>query len=89
MIKRHFLTLYISFLGLTSLAQETNVFLDRKFWKQNPSIETIKSYIEKGNDPTELNPNLLCLLRLMARANRHRIVNILKIDSEVFNHKTT
>ncbi|MDY8138409.1 ankyrin repeat domain-containing protein [Aquimarina sp. 2201CG5-10] len=35
-------------------AQE-NVFLDREYWKANPTIEQIKKDITEGNDPTELN----------------------------------
>jgi len=39
------------------LAQQTNIFLDRNFWKQNPSIETIEEHISQGNDISSLNAN--------------------------------
>tara|TARA_B100000809_G_scaffold256977_1_gene297793 strand:+ start:1671 stop:3170 length:1500 start_codon:yes stop_codon:yes gene_type:complete len=38
-------------------AQESNVFLDRMFWKTNPSISIIKEQIKLGNDPAQLNNN--------------------------------
>jgi len=38
-------------------AQKSNVFHDRNFWKQNPSIKTINTLIEEGNDITKLNAN--------------------------------
>lgn len=32
-----------------------NSLLERAFWKEKPSIETIKSKVKEGNDPTQLN----------------------------------
>lgn len=37
-------------------AQTSNIFLDRAFWKTNPSIETVEQKIGEGNSPTALNP---------------------------------
>lgn len=49
---------YVFFLTLTSLyAQTKNVFLDREFWKRDPSISLVKMKISEGNDPTQLNGN--------------------------------
>lgn len=45
-------------LMLTSLfinAQKNNL-LEQSFWKSNPDITTVKSEIEKGNNPSQLNP---------------------------------
>lgn len=39
----------------TILAQNSNIFLDRSFWKTNPSIKTIDTKINLGNDPSALN----------------------------------
>lgn len=39
----------------TSFAQNKNVFHDRNFWKENPSIDTINKYINEGHDPASLN----------------------------------
>ena len=33
-------------------AQNTNKFLDRDFWKSEPSVSLIKKTIEDGNEPT-------------------------------------
>ncbi|UII33578.1 ankyrin repeat domain-containing protein [Fulvivirga ulvae] len=35
--------------------QAQNIFLDRSFWKSNPSIAAIEQKIKEGNDPAELN----------------------------------
>lgn len=37
------------------ISQEKNVFLERDYWKNNPSIETIEKDINNENDITELN----------------------------------
>jgi ankyrin repeat protein len=39
----------------TILAQKSNIFLDRSFWRTNPSIKTIDTKINLGNDPSALN----------------------------------
>jgi hypothetical protein len=38
-------------------AQHSNIFLERSFWKENPSIAKIEQKIESGNDATQLNQN--------------------------------
>lgn len=38
-------------------AQEENIFLNRTFWKTNPSIELVKQKIAQGNNPSQLNPH--------------------------------
>ncbi|MGD1946243.1 MAG: ankyrin repeat domain-containing protein [Croceivirga sp.] len=40
--------------SLVTMAQE-NIFLQRDFWKQDPSIDTVEKAIANGNDITELN----------------------------------
>ncbi len=52
------LTFLIFTIFLTSqafFAQDNNVFLDRTFWKENPSIEIIEQHIQNGNDVTARN----------------------------------
>ncbi|RNC80237.1 MAG: ankyrin repeat domain-containing protein [Winogradskyella sp.] len=44
-------------ISIPLFAQESNIFHDRKFWKQNPSVETIEKHIAQGNDITSLNSN--------------------------------
>ncbi|QRM88571.1 ankyrin repeat domain-containing protein [Lacinutrix sp. WUR7] len=46
-------TLFLSTLGF---AQE-NIFLNRDYWKSNPTIATVEAKIQEGNDITEANGN--------------------------------
>ncbi|MEM9831233.1 MAG: ankyrin repeat domain-containing protein [Bacteroidota bacterium] len=48
-------TLGLVFLAAFSYAQSSNIFLDRDYWENQPSLEDIKAKIEAGNDPTQLN----------------------------------
>ncbi|WP_062053523.1 ankyrin repeat domain-containing protein [Aquimarina longa] len=48
-------TIYILFATIAQ-AQTKNVFLEREFWKTNPTIATIEQKIADGNDVTVLNP---------------------------------
>ena len=43
-------------MGITTIvkAQESNVFLNRDYWKTNPSIEEVKREIQKGHSISEL-----------------------------------
>lgn len=50
-------------MGITLLATATgtaqeNVFLDRTYWKENPTIEQVETAIAAGNDISELNSNM-------------------------------
>lgn len=46
-----------AFLALGTLvqAQQSNVFFNREFWGNNPSVETVDLKIKAGNDPAKLN----------------------------------
>lgn len=50
-------TSLLCFLIVSSIlsAQNTNTFLDRNYWKTNPTIEDIKQKISEGHSPSELN----------------------------------
>ncbi len=39
-------------------AQNNNAFLDREYWKTNPSITDVEQKIKEGNNPSELNQHL-------------------------------
>ena len=49
----------VAFMLLASIAiqAQKNIFLERSFWKTNPTVVTIESEIKKGNNPAELNSN--------------------------------
>ncbi len=42
----------------TSVFAQENVFLDREFWKADPSVEQVEKAIADGNDITQLNSNM-------------------------------
>lgn len=50
---RLLLTSIIIIKSLSLNAQDKNEFLDREFWKSDPSVSLIKKTIEDGNDPTQ------------------------------------
>ena len=49
------LLLFVLFYSGSLIAQDKNIFLDRSFWKTEPTVKTIKKKIRDGNDPTEKN----------------------------------
>jgi ankyrin repeat protein len=56
MKKSIYLVLVLTFISITPLfAQNSNIFLDRDYWKTNPSIPDIDKNITQGNDITQLN----------------------------------
>lgn len=50
---RIFLLFLTTLFTATVYGQSTNVFLDRSYWKEKPSIEQVKTDIKAGNDPAE------------------------------------
>ena len=51
---KYLFTVLIALVGLSASAQ-TNIFLDRAYWKTGPSVSSIQEQIQKGHDPAELN----------------------------------
>jgi ankyrin repeat protein len=47
----------LSIFGIGSLFAQNNTLLERSFWKSNPDLEMVKSAVEKGANPSELNSN--------------------------------
>ena len=45
----------ILFVGVSIHAQKANIFLDRNFWKTNPTIENIEQKITEGHNVSALN----------------------------------
>lgn len=43
-------------LASLSVSAQKNTLLDQNFWKTNPDLTTVKAEIEKGNNPSQLNP---------------------------------
>ncbi|RED96578.1 ankyrin repeat domain-containing protein [Marinoscillum furvescens] len=51
------LSIPLLFLVLSGFGQQGNSFLEPSFWKENPSVKTIKKKIKEGHDPAALNDN--------------------------------
>jgi len=43
----------IIFISVNVFGQSDNVFLERAYWKKQPSLERVKSDVQKGNNPSE------------------------------------
>ena len=57
MTRKNFIPCLISILFVSPFfAQESNIFLNRDYWKSNPSIADIDKKISEGHDIAELNP---------------------------------
>ena len=57
--KMKHLLLTLALLGTFSITQaQENVFLQRAFWKGNPTIDAVEKAIAAGNDATQLNSNM-------------------------------
>jgi ankyrin repeat protein len=56
-MRTQILSLVAGLFMVTGIAQD-NVFLQRDYWKGNPSIAEVEKAIAEGNDATELNRNL-------------------------------
>ena len=49
------LFLFVILISAVATGQTENVFLDRSYWKSNPSLKQVKEDILKGNDPSAFN----------------------------------
>ena len=56
-MKIKILSFVFFFILISGVAQE-NLFLERSYWKKNPSISAIEKAITDGNDVAELNRNM-------------------------------
>ena len=50
-------TFLIAVLFIALTAQAQNVFLERSYWKANPTVAQVEADIKTGNSPSELNSN--------------------------------
>lgn len=50
--------LFLIFLGFQTLMQaQENIFLERSYWRSNPSLAQVKNNISEQNNPAQLNEN--------------------------------
>lgn len=52
---RVILLLIVFTFSFVAVAQNSNIFLQREYWKTNPTIKDVESKILEGNNPTQLN----------------------------------
>tara|TARA_B100000767_G_C19774417_1_gene541772 strand:+ start:2052 stop:3536 length:1485 start_codon:yes stop_codon:yes gene_type:complete len=85
---------YLLFILTCSLSSffihSQNIFLQRKYWKENPPIDKIESDIKKGNDPTELNKyafDPICYA-LLEKSDNKSIIHLLNKKGNDVNKKT-
>ncbi|AUC84458.1 hypothetical protein CW731_03695 [Polaribacter sp. ALD11] len=71
-------------------AQKKNIFLDAKFWKTNPSIETIDQKINEGNDVSALSNNAFdaVVYAILNKTDNKTIKYLLSKEGNGVNKKT-
>jgi len=77
-------------LSIVAVGQESNVLLDRSFWKGNPDLETVKQKIAEGNDATALNENAFdaTIYALLEKADDDVVKHLLSLEGNPIDKKT-
>ena len=85
-----FLIVLLCSVAIQASAQESNVFLDRVFWKTQPSLDVIKEKIKEGHSPTQLSPFGFDAVTdaLLAKADNSIVKYLLSIDGNGVNKLT-
>ncbi|MAJ31430.1 MAG: hypothetical protein CMC18_02075 [Flavobacteriaceae bacterium] len=67
-----------------------NIFLNRDYWKNSPSLEQVKEDIHSGNDPTELNKYAFdaTIYALLENSDDEVIKYLLSLDGNTIDKKT-
>lgn len=88
-MKKIVLALFVCF-QFTCIAQGDNVFLDRSFWKTNPSVTEIKDKIKEGNDPSELTRHAFdgVVYALLEKTNDKAIKYLLSLEGNPVEKQT-
>ncbi|MFD0963953.1 ankyrin repeat domain-containing protein [Pseudofulvibacter geojedonensis] len=81
---------YLLLISLNLVNAQENQFLERGFWKEQPSIKTIDQKIAEGNDPTELNRFGFDAVAwaLLENVDNNTIKHLLKIKGNGVNKLT-
>lgn len=87
---KHIIKIAVFLICFTSLAQEKNIFHDRSFWKENPSLDTVKEKIAEGNDPVTFNNNGFDATTnaILAKTNDDVIKYLLTLDGNSVDKRT-
>lgn len=78
------------FLSIVAFGQESNVLLDRSFWKGKPNLETVKQKIAEGNDATALNRNAFdaTIYALLEKVDEDVVKHLLSLKGNPIDKKT-
>ncbi|MEP2280862.1 ankyrin repeat domain-containing protein [Maribacter sp.] len=78
------------FVSFSSIAQQKNELLDRKFWKTNPDLATVKQKIAEGNDPVVMDSNSFdaTTLAITSKADVEIVKYLLSLDGNSVDKKT-
>ncbi|WP_299325465.1 ankyrin repeat domain-containing protein [uncultured Maribacter sp.] len=78
------------FVSFTGIAQQKNELIDRKFWKSNPDVATIKQKIAEGNDPAEMDSNSFdaTTLAITSKADTEVVKYLLSLEGNAVDKKT-
>lgn len=57
------------FASLTLSAQQSNTLLDQSFWKDSPTLKSVKAEVDKGNSPTEANERSMDVVTMAINNN--------------------
>jgi ankyrin repeat protein len=78
------------FMTLGTIAQDSNVFLDRGFWKAKPDLATVQTTISEGNDATALNDNAFdaVVYALLEKADNTVIEYLLSLPGNDLEKRT-
>ncbi|WP_310991022.1 ankyrin repeat domain-containing protein [Aequorivita marina] len=87
---KHIIKISVFLICFTSLAQEKNVFHDRSFWNENPSLNTVKEKITEGMDPVAFNNNGFDATTnaILAKANADVIKYLLSLEGNSVDKRT-
>ncbi|WP_396634744.1 ankyrin repeat domain-containing protein [Maribacter sp. R86514] len=78
------------FVSFTGIAQQKNELIDRKFWKSNPDVATIKQKIAEGNDPAEMDSNSFdaTTLAITDKADIEVVKYLISLEGNAVDKKT-
>jgi len=87
---KNIVSIGLLFVALVGTAQQKNVFLDRSFWKGNPTLETVQQKISEGTNATALNANAFdaVVYALLEKADDDVVKHLLSFEGNPVDKKT-
>ncbi len=87
---KNILTITVLVFMSSGIFAQDNIFLQRDFWSQKPSVEEVKSNLQAGNDPKEFNDFHFdgITIAILAGAPTEDIEYLLSLDGVDINTRT-